>query len=511
MESRGGEVSVVLSKTPPWLRGERTDNSREHSMMQLGVQDAGFLYHETENTPMHLCGMALYDQGGCKKKRQSKDQIIHYIEERIHHCPIMMQKLKMAPGDIERPYWVQDRDFSVKNHIHHLGVPAPGNRQQLLDLISRIMSSPLDMTRPLWELYVIEGLNEIDGLGKNGFALVTKVHHCCIDGSGGNNIMAALSDLTPDAQPIPSIETVQADHLHKRTGPLQTATGVYMRGLKNMYRGTLATAQRLPTLTKAAVDLYRGDMEAGANLSVPSTRFNNTPGRGRVFDYLSLDLSVVKGVKEAHSGTTVNDVMVSVIGGGLRHYLDAHGESVQGCLGATIPKDVRKGEESKDKSGNKVGGMFIRIHNELEDPIERLQAVHTSVAQASKFSQEVDLDSIFPYLMGGFLAPRVGKAIARFSQKHQLMSRMGPTAANIMITNVVGPNFPLYHAGAEMVSCAGLPPLIDGMGISHAVYSYNGTITLSVTSCPQMMDDPEFYIECCRRAFDELKETTDKM
>ena len=171
------------------------------------------------------------------------------------------------------------------------------------------------------------------------------------------------------------------------------------------------------------MDLYRGDMEAGANLSVPTTRFNKTPGRGRVFTYLSLDLNAVKGVKAAHPGMTVNDVMVSVIGGGMRHYFDAHGEPVEGCMGATIPKDVRKGEESNDISGNKVGGLFIRIHNEIEDPVERLQAVHASVAQASEFSQKIDLDSIFP----------------------------------------------------------------------------------------QMMDDPEFYIECCQRSFDELQEATDKI
>jgi len=232
--------------------------------------------------------MGLYDQAGCKKKRQSKQQIIHYIEDRIHHCPIMMQKLKMAPGDIERPYWVRDKDFAVKNHIHHLALPAPGNRQQLLDLVSEIMSSPLDMTRPLWELYVIEGLTQFDDLGENSFALVTKLHHCCIDGSGGNNIMAALSDLTPDALPIPAVEKVQAGQTRQPPGPLQTLAGVYMRGLKNAYRGALATGQRLPTLAKAAVDLYRGDMESGANLSVPTTRFNKTPGRGRVFTYLSL-------------------------------------------------------------------------------------------------------------------------------------------------------------------------------------------------------------------------------
>jgi WS/DGAT/MGAT family acyltransferase len=460
---------------------------------------------------MHLCGMALYDQGGCKKKRQAKKQIIRYIEDRIHHCPIMMQKLKMAPGDLERPYWVQDKEFAVKNHLHHLALPAPGNRQQLLDLVSEIMSAPLDMTRPLWELYVIEGLNQVDGLGKNSFALVNKVHHCCIDGSGGNNIMAALSDLTPDALPIPPVETAQPDPVRNPPGPLQTVAGVYMRGLKNTYRGAVATGWRIPTLAKTAVDLYRGDIQAGANLSVPTTRFNKTPGRGRMFAYLTLDLNAVKGVKAAHPGITVNDVMVSVVGGGMRHYFDAHDEHVEGCLGASIPKDVRKGEESKATSGNKVGGLFIRIHNEIEDPIERLRAVHASVAQAREFSREIDLDSIFPHLMGGFMIPRVGKTFVRLSQQHRLMERMGPTVMNTVITNVTGPNFPLYHAGAQMVSCAGIPPLLDSVGVAHAVYSYNGTITMSVTSCPQMMDDPEFYIECCQRSFEELKEATAKM
>jgi hypothetical protein len=133
------------------------------------------------------------------------------------------------------------------------------------------------------------------------------------------------------------------------------------------------------------------------------------------------------------------------------------------------------------------------------------------VAQASEFSQEIGLDSIFPHLMGGSIIPPVGKSFARLNQRHRLMERMGPTVMNTVITNVAGPNIPLYHAGAQMVSCAGLPPLLDTVGVAHAVYSYNGTITLSVTSCPQMMDDPEFYIECCQRSFDELKEATANM
>jgi WS/DGAT/MGAT family acyltransferase len=450
--------------------------------------------------------MALYDQAGCKKKRQSKKQIIAYIEDRIHHCPIMMQKLMEAPGELERPYWVEDRNFAVKNHLHHLALPAPGNRQQLLDLVSEIMSSPLDMTRPLWELYVIEGLNQVDGVGKNSFALVNKVHHCCIDGSGGNNIMAALSDLAPDATPIPPGEKEPSRPERERPGAIQMMAGAYWRGVKNTYRGTVATGRRLPTLARVATDLYRGDKEAGANLSVPATRFNKTPGRGRVFSYLLLELSAVKTVKAAHQDITVNDVMVSVVGGAMRHYFQAHGEAVDGCLGASIPKDVRKGEESNDNSGNKVGGLFIRIHNDIADPVERLRAVHDSVIQANELSREIGLDSIYPHLMGGSMSPRVGKTLARLLQQNKVM----PTVLNTIITNVAGPNFPLYHAGAEMVSCAGIPPLLDGIGIVHAVYSYNGTITLSVTSCPQMMDDPEFYIECCQRSFDELVEATEQ-
>jgi WS/DGAT/MGAT family acyltransferase len=487
------------------------DISGECHMQQLNVQDAGFLYQETGNTPMHLCGMALYDQAGCKRKRQSKEQIIAYIEDRIHHCPIMMQKLMMAPGDLERPYWVEDENFAVKNHLHHLALPAPGNRQQLLDLVSEIMSSPLDLSRPLWELYVIEGLNQVDGVGKNSFALVNKVHHCCIDGSGGNNIMAALSDLSPDALPIPPGDTKQPRPEREHPGTIQMMAGAYWRGVKNTYRGTMATGSRLPALARVATDLYHGDREAGANLSVPATRFNKTPGKGRVFSFLCLDLSAVKAIKAAHQDITVNDVMVSVVGGAMRHYFKAHNEPVDGCLGASIPKDIRKGEESNNKGGNKVGGLFIRIHNDIAGPLKRLKAVHASVIQANMFSKDIDLDSIFPNLLGGFMPPRAGKALTRFLQQHRVMERMGPTVLNTIITNVVGPDFPLYHAGAEMVSCAGIPPLLDSVGLVHAVYSCNGAITLSVTSCPQMMDDPEFYIECCQRAFDELKEATDRM
>lgn len=479
-------------------------------MQQLNIQDAGFIYADTERTPMHLCGMALYDQGTCTRNRPTKKQITSYIEDRIHHCPIMMQKLQVVPGDLDRPYWVNDEHFAVKNHLHHVALPAPGNREQLMDMVSDIMSSPLDMSRPLWELHVIEGLDQVEGLGKNSFALVTKVHHCCIDGSGGNNIMAALSDLAPDAAPIPPQGEVESAANDEGPGVVRMMAGAYDRNMRNLYRVPMAAARRLPALARTALELYRGDREAGVSLSVPATRFNKTPGKDRVFSFLTLELDEVKAIKAAHPGTTVNDVMVSVVAGGMRHYFEERGEPIDGCLGASIPKDVRQDEETAQKSGNKVSGLFIGIHNNIADPVERLKAVHASVEQANALSRDIDLDSIFPNLMFGFMAPRAGKSLARLIQQYGIMERMGPMAMNTVITNVAGPNFPLYHTGAEMVSCAGMPPLLDGVGIAHAVYSYNGSITLSVTSCPEMLDDSPFYMACCQRAFDELQSAATK-
>ena len=471
-------------------------------MKQLNIQDAGFIYQETENTKMHIAGLGIYDQSTSKRKRMSTEEICAYIEERLHHSPILRKKLKFVSADWLRPYWVTDTEFDISRHVQHVRLPEPGDINQLMTYVSEEMSKSLDMTIPLWQATVIEGLNDIEGLGKDSFAVLAKVHHSCIDGVTSASVLAALNDLSPDA-PAPVNDETESEE--STPGAYGTMTRDYAQNIVNSYRQSFLMSRKVPAMAKTAFELYRGRKDSGAKLSVPPTRFNQTPYKARKIAYVSFELTQVKGIKKAHRGTTVNDVMICIISGALRRYLDHHGELSDVSLGAMMPKDIRTAKDSADTHGNKVGGLFSSIHTNIADPIERLYAIHDSMKKAKEFADEVDTGELFPAMMGGFLNPRAGKAFAKFCQRYKLMERIGPVVLNTLITNVPGPNFPLYHAGAKMINYAGMLPLTDGVSLGHAVFSYCDKITLSVITCPELMDDIDFYLQCCQDVFQELK------
>ena len=474
-------------------------------MEQLNIQDAGFIYQETEQTPMHICGLGIFDQATSKTPRMDLAGIIDYVQQRIHQAPILQKKLHHPPLELERPFWVDDVDFDLSHHVFQRKLTAPGNKQQLNAIMAELAAGNMDLTKPLWEIHLIEGLNDYPGAGKDSFAIITKIHHCCIDGGSGNNLYAAVVDLTPDAVPPKPVDKAQMNEQPRLPGKYEMLTRAYAKNSILAAQQTIAFNKRLPGLAKTAMQLYRGHKNAGASLTVPLTRFNRTPDKERAFGFTQFSLTQAKAIKNTVAGTTINDVMVCTVAGGLRKFLAAKGELPERSLGAMMPKNLRQGDEHNEQSGNRVGGIFASIHTDIENPLERLQAIHASTLQAKTFAEEADTASIFPNLMGGFLYPKVGKAFTQFAQKHKLMERIGPMVVNTVITNVMGPPFDLYHAGAKQLSFMGMPPLTDGVALSHAIYSLNDTISLAVASCPAMIDDAEFYIQCCEEAFAELE------
>ncbi len=473
-------------------------------MKQLNIQDAGFIIQETDKTPMHICGVSIYNQPPLKgNKRASYEDIIAYIQARIHVAPIMQQKLKCVPGDWDRPYWIKDKDFSLHQHINHIALPSPGDRKQFYKLCSDIMSRPLNLKKPLWELWIVEGLDDIEGLNKNSFALITKIHHACVDGTSGGQLVQMVNDMQPEAEPWPADESV--DEIEDRIpGHFEMRANAFANNVITALQQTSSVAKRLPQLTRVAKDLVKGDRKAGAGLSVPTTRFNRTPSENRIFYATTFDLEWLKAIrKNVIEGATINDVMVTIVAGGLRKYLDSKGELPELPMAAMLPKNLRDaGDTAKD--GNAVGGLLVNIQTDIEDEVERLAAVHERTTEAKDFSEHADTDSIFPNLMGGFLYPRNGKRLVRAQQRFKLMDRLGAVGLNTIITNVPGPSFPLYHMGARMESFAGVPPLIDGVGIAHAIYSYCGNVQLSAMSCNDMMPDPENYEAFLHESYQNL-------
>ena len=470
-------------------------------MKQLGSQDAGFVYNETPNTPMHIAGLGIYDQSTAPGGRLGHKDIIKYVQDRIHLAPIFRYKYVEVPFGLDKPYWIEDPDFDIEFHIRHIALPQPGDWRQLCILVSRLNSRPIDFSRPLWEAYIIEGLDNVEGLPKGSFAIMVKTHHSIVDGASGQGVFGALHDLTPEATASQPLKPLTVDRK-------PTSLELIGRAIPNRLRNPLNQANSIyktaPNLLRNAIKLYKGEIPSGTKLKVPATRFNKGLSPHRVFEGTFFDLDKVKHIKNAISqGTTVNDVMLGIVAGGIHKYLKHHNELPAESLAAMMPVDIRT-DDTRHLEGNQVGGIFAELHTHLENPIDRLVAIHESTNQAKDLAEKVNTHSVIQNYMFGFMNPKMGRRINRLMQNAGLMEKFGPFACNTLVTNVPGPNFPLYHAGAEMVSYWGIPPLTDCMGLGHAVFSYCGKISLSVSADRNMMQDPGFYIECIEAAFSEL-------
>jgi diacylglycerol O-acyltransferase len=470
-------------------------------MKQLGNQDAGFVYNETPNTPMHISGLGIYDQSTAPKGLLGHKDILKYMQDRLHLAPIFRYKFVEVPFGLDKPYWIDDPDFDIEFHVRHIALPHPGDWRQLCILVSRLNSRPLDFSRPLWEAYIIEGLDNVEGLPKGSFAIMVKVHHSIVDGASGQSVFAALHDLSPDATAPISSAPLMVDRI-------PTSLELIGRAMPNMIRKpisqTTAFYRKAPNLIRGALRLYKGTLKSGTKLKVPPTRFNQAISPHRVFEGTCFSLDDIKYVKNTvGQGTTVNDVMLNVIAGGMQKYLAAHNEVPEGSLCAMLPQDIRS-EATKNVQGNQVGGIFADLHSDVNNPIDRLVAIHESTGLAKQLALEVDTAALVQNYMGGFFNPSMGKRFNRLLQSSRLIERFGPFACNTLITNVPGPNFPLYHAGAKMVAYWAIPPLTDCLGLGHAIFSYCGRISLSAFSCRSMMPDPDFYMQCLNQSFDEI-------
>ncbi len=471
-------------------------------MQQLSGLDAAFLYLETGATPMHIGSLSIYDQSSAPGGHVTFKSILEFFDKRLHKARSFRQRIARVPLSLDHPYWIEDPDFDLEFHVRHIALPKPGDWRQLCIQAARLHARPLDLTKPLWEAYVIEGLDNVAGVPKGSFALVTKIHHAALDGVSGAEMAAAIHDLSPDAE---------IAEPHKEWLPERLPTGV------EMLTRTVARSIRTPVkigglLYRSAPSLVRtvgglSTKQLRLPVRVPKTRFNAKVSPHRVFDGQRFDLGEVKAIKNSQPGTTVNDVVVSVCGGALREYLDSKGELPDRSLVAMAPMSVRSADQ-RQSGGNLVTAMSLPVRSDIADPLERLLAVHEEGMEAKKLTHTMGPDLMAD--AAEFLPSTVSRLITRAYGGSALPERT-PPIFNTVITNVPGVNVPLYSMGSRMVGTFGLGPVYHGLGLFQPVLSYNNTITISAVSDRYMMPDPAFYIECLRRSFDALKaETIDK-
>lgn len=468
-------------------------------MQQLTGPDALFLHMELDGFPMQIGGVSIYDQSTNPGGRVRFKDVLALFESRLDRSPIFRRKLAEVPFNLDQPYWVDDPAFDLEFHVRHIALPRPGDWRQLFIQVARLHARPLDHKRPLWEAYVIEGLNDLDGVPQGSFALYLKVHHAAIDGASGVQFFSAFNDISPNPEPTAPPSNWRPE---PTPGNARLLLNAYLHTLRKpgqmfrMGRGLLSARKRIRQGLSSGALREPGD--------IPATRFNHKLTPHRVVGATKFDFEAIRAIKNHVQDATINDVMLAIVSGGLRKYLSAKDELPEASLVTGCPVNVRT-EHEKDKEGNMVGMMTTTLCTDIADPLQRLAEVHEQALNAKAYMRAqgarmmVDFSETLPAGMQALLIQAT--AMTGLAEKNLVM--------NTTITNVPGAPAQLYLCGAQLIDSFGIGPLAPGMGLFHTVNSMvmrnRGAVTLAFICCRDVMPDPEFYTRCLEESFSELQ------
>jgi diacylglycerol O-acyltransferase / wax synthase len=448
-------------------------------MDRLSGLDASFLYLETPAQLMHVCGVIVLDPGTIPGG-YSYDCFRAELDRRVRDVPEFTRKLRKVPLGLDHPIWVQDKHFDIDHHAHRLALPSPGGYAELVELTSHLAGLPLDRSRPLWEMWVIEGYHGEDG--QERVVVFSKMHHATVDGVSGANLISHLCSLEPDADPMAQAE---APVTSREPGQRE----LLGRSLVSMLTRPL-NAVRLVTPSAQLVAETIGRARAGtamaAPLMAPRTSFNGTITGHRVIALADMDLEDVRQVKNV-TGTTVNDVVLAVAGGALRSYLESRDELPSSSLLATVPVSVRE-ESHRSGGANKVSALFAKLGTDTDDPLERLRDLAERNKNAKEHHQAISAETLQDW--AEFAAPRTFGLAVRAYAGLRLPERH-PVVHNLVISNVPGPPIPLYFMGALIEGLYPLGPVFHGAGLNVTVMSNNGKVHVGLIACKESMPDVE--------------------
>jgi WS/DGAT/MGAT family acyltransferase len=465
------------------------------AMHQLSESDALSLASESAHANSNVSLVQIYDPSTAPGGKLRFKSILALIESRLHRSPIFRQKLRQVPFGLDEPYWIEDENFDLEYHVRNIALPKPGDWRQFCIQASRIHARPLDPNRPLWEIYVIEGLDSLLDLPKDSFALLTKLHHAAIDVERGTEIITLLHDTTPrppapeppepwfpESPPSP-LELVCRGVAHTAMSPSRL-----LRPIGNL------VARVAPAARSFASELLQHEE------AVPTTRFNSIVSPYRVFETRRFLLDEFREIRRLVPAATVNDAILAVCAGGLRRYLEANDELPDDDLTTLTPVYVRN-PEAGPGARPEVEWVRIRLGVHIEDPVKRLAFVKAQTAASSLMARAIgarELTDIATHAPAATLAltgKMLGRALLGAGRRAPL--------ANCAIANVPGPSVPLYLDGSRMTYFSAIMPINDGLGLVFAVTSYDGKVIVSPTSCREQMPDPEVFAQCVRDCFQD--------
>ncbi len=454
-------------------------------MQQLTGLDASFLVLETATTTGHVGGLSVLDPSGAPKPL-TLARLTEVMAERLPLVPVLRRKLLNVPLGLDQPYWVDDPDFDIEYHVREVALPRPGSDAQLTEQISRLHARPLDRSRPLWEIYLITGL------ARKRAAVYTKIHHAAIDGASGAELLTVLLDLQASGRELPPVRPFRPEsppNLSELT--IRALLRLAWRPVQTV-RITNEVVKVLPTLTPVMstviggmLGLNRGDggIISTALGRAPSTPFNKSITPHRRFAFRSVDLATVKTIKNAF-GVSVNDVVMAMCAGALRRWLADHDALPVQPLVAMIPVSVRD-PGSKGALGNRVSAMLAMLPTNVNEPDMRVQIVH-SVTKIAKAQQAAIPQGLVDQI-SDFAPPALTARAARVMFASGLLHRVPPF--NVTISNVPGPNVPVYLCGARLIAHYPVSVVTDGQGLNITLVGYLGQLHFGLVACRELVPD----------------------
>jgi diacylglycerol O-acyltransferase / wax synthase len=433
---------------------------------RLSPQDASFLHLEDDVSHMHIASVAIFEG-----PPPLFTDIVEMVDAKLALVPRYRQVVRFVPLDLGRPVWADDPHFNIDYHLRHTALPAPGSEEQLRNLVGRVMAQQLDRSKPLWEIWVVEGLED------GRWAMLSKTHHAMVDGVAGTDLLAVIMDISPDADRAPPILWEPRPSPDNRT----LATDAMVDFVRSPYEQVRAARSSTRVVRQAAAytwEVVEGLIAmAGLVRPPPVSSLNGPIGPHRRYAWASTCVDDIKTVRKGLGGT-FNDVVLASITNGFRELLLSRGESVDRVVRSLVPVSVRPRDASGKAVGdgtfeNKVSAMFAELPVRIEDPAKRLAAVTAQMEGLKDSKQAVAGEALTS--MSGFAPPMLlaaGMRVATRAAQHNV---------NTVTTNVPGPQFPLYAAGRRMLRAFPYVPLGGQIRIGIAIFSYDGEVNFGIT------------------------------
>jgi diacylglycerol O-acyltransferase len=471
-------------------------------LQQLSGLDGSFLAMETSSVYGHVGSVCIVDAKDTEgtESELTLERLTAFVESRLPLIPMFRRRLVTVPLGLDHPYWIDDPDFDIEFHVRELALPSPGSDRQLAEQIARLHARPLDRSRPLWELYLVTGLSG------GRAAIYNKVHHSAIDGVSGGDILTAVLDISPQGRPAPEAGAFEPERqpgstwllgrsaLSLASQPLQA-----VRVVTDLARSIPGLANAIgPTIGRRRSGRDDDDVLATPRLLAPGTPFNAPVSPHRRWAFTELPMSQIKTLRRG-TELTVNDVVMALCAGALRRWLDVHDALPSGPLVAAVPVSVRATGQ-KGTLGNKVSMMVAALPTNQPDPVERLEATHQAMRAAKDQHGAIPASLLADVTQ--FAMPVLANQAWRVSAKLRLLERVNPF--NLIISNVPGPNVPLFFAGAKLLKYYPVSALVDGQGLNITVMSYCGNLYFGLIACRDLVPDLDAMAGFLRDELDVL-------